>query len=259
MDTLVIAGVDGSADSLEALEVAVDEAVMRGCPLRIAHARHFRAPTPKEPEAVLEEAAAYARERSGALRIDTWYGHGWPGPYLTGMSPEATVLVVGSRGFAGFTGLLAGAVSLYVAGHAACPVLVVRPGSALRRAPESPGTVVVGLDPGQPVAAAMGFAFEEAVLRDVGVRVVVATLHPAGGERGMAEHASRTWRSSHPEIPVRADVVGLRPAEALIAASQEAGLLVLGTQARHDRLTRVGHAALQHAFCPVAVVPATDG
>jgi nucleotide-binding universal stress UspA family protein len=37
----------------------------------------------------------------------------------------AAMLIVGSRGHGGFTGLLLGSVSANVAGHAPCPVLII--------------------------------------------------------------------------------------------------------------------------------------
>ena len=70
------------------------------------------------------------------------------------------MLVLGSRGAGGFTALILGSVSRYAATNAACPVVVVR-----EETTSAHREIVVGVhDPAQATAA-LGFAFEEAALR----------------------------------------------------------------------------------------------
>jgi nucleotide-binding universal stress UspA family protein len=60
-------------------------------------------------------------------------------------------------------------------------------------------------------------------------------------------------------LQVQRRTVEARARDALLAASREADLLVVGAQRRHGhfglQLGRVTHGVLHHAACPVAVVP----
>ena len=50
-----------------------------------------------------------------------------PASVLIGISERARLIVVGTRGHGGFTGLLLGSVAQKLLHHAHCPVLIARP------------------------------------------------------------------------------------------------------------------------------------
>ncbi|MDV9178114.1 universal stress protein, partial [Streptomyces sp. W16] len=71
-------------------------------------------------------------------------------------------------------------------------------------------------------------------------------------EEDLLSDALRPWRSKYPDVDVRADVLLLPPAEALAHASETSGLVVVG---RDTTPGSTALALLEHARCPVAVVP----
>jgi hypothetical protein len=71
-------------------------------------------------------------------------------------------------------------------------------------------------------------------------------------EEGLLSDALRPWRGKYPDVEVRADVLLFPPAEALAHASETSGLVVVG---RHTAPGTTALALLEHARCPVAVVP----
>jgi nucleotide-binding universal stress UspA family protein len=256
MNGTVVVGVDGTPAGLDALDAATDEALRRSSTLLIAYASDVS--SPGTGPAVVMEAAARAHGRSRALRVETCSEAGPAGPYLVRLSGSAALLVVGSSESSALVGLLTGSVSAYVAAHARCPALIVPADSALIEAPENPGTVVVGVSPDHPAEASIDFAVENAGLRQVDVRIVIATSGLSDAQRSHATQLVDEWESSRPIIAFHAEQVDLPPDEALIAASEEAGLLVIGTSAHGGRLGHVGRTMLKHAFCPVAFVPNPD-
>jgi len=137
---MIVVGVDGSAESKEALRWALEEARLRDATLRAVYAWHnpyllapgFGPPEDFQPDALREQAAetldAVIEEVVGTsdVHVDTVVAEGPAGSVLVEAAEGAELLVVGSRGHGGFVGLLLGSVSQQCVTHAPCPVLVVR-------------------------------------------------------------------------------------------------------------------------------------
>ncbi len=141
---LIVVGVDHSAGAKAALRFALDEARLRQSRLRAVHAWHvsyvgvgylaisqpaldaegyqIRAAAEAALEATLDEFRPEADDVEIELRVV----EGAPASVLVDESRAADLLVVGSRGHGGFTGLLLGSVSQQCAHHAECPVVIVR-------------------------------------------------------------------------------------------------------------------------------------
>jgi nucleotide-binding universal stress UspA family protein len=132
----IVVGVDGSDPSIEALRQAATMAGALGSTImavacwRYPPAYDSFVALEWSPETdaaqVLEESLtrAYGDSRPAGLR--TLVRQGQPASVLIDESATADMLVVGSRGLGGFSGLLLGSVSAACAAHAHCPVLVVR-------------------------------------------------------------------------------------------------------------------------------------
>jgi nucleotide-binding universal stress UspA family protein len=135
---LVVVGVDGSEQSLAALRWAVDEARLRHGSVRAVTAWHYP-PVPSTVEDSVSNDSFHAAERLQAdalkavaadgLDIEGILVRDLASSALLDASKDADLLVVGSRGHGGFSGLRLGSISSQVIHHAPCPVLVVRPRS----------------------------------------------------------------------------------------------------------------------------------
>ncbi|WP_222106077.1 universal stress protein [Catellatospora sichuanensis] len=134
----VVVGVDGSASSQAAAELAAYEADLRGAPLTVLHAWPSGADEAlgpwalvgqtgvldAEPAGVAEEAAAAVRAVYVQAEVTARTVRRRPAGALLAESKRACLVVVGCRGHGGFAGLLLGSVSQALVHHAGCPVLV---------------------------------------------------------------------------------------------------------------------------------------
>jgi len=280
----VIVGVDGSEQSLLAVEWAAQQARRHSSPLRIVSApdvmprMHAYHASPAEIAAALRGVAARALaaaitrcdEVAPGLPVDTCLLSGPPAVAVAETGSDASMLVVGARGAGGFAAMMLGSVSRYVAAWAPCPVAVVREeSSAVHR------EVAVGVRDPQNATGALAFAFEEAALRGADLVAVhtwywlpsgqAGALRPADPGRFAAEAtrqlaaALKDWQDKYPDVRVSRDVIRGHPARVLASLSARTDLVVLG---RHGHpagpgpgIGSIQHAVLDHAHGPVAVVP----
>jgi nucleotide-binding universal stress UspA family protein len=141
----IIVGVDGSEQSRQVLEWAIEEARLRGD--RIAAIMAFGVPPTYYPHGVpgagsaelIERIKRGTQERLAAILeevrpladgvdIDGEVVESQqPARILTERAGNDDLLVVGSRGLGGFKGLLLGSVSQQCVQHAHCAVVVVHP------------------------------------------------------------------------------------------------------------------------------------
>ncbi|GGL22145.1 universal stress protein [Phycicoccus endophyticus] len=135
----VVAGVDGSPSSLEALRTAVREAsILRGS-VEVVHAWQARGasdPTLANAssweeyvagvESLVEEAVAELRPEHADTAVEVRVVRDEPVHALAASSADASLVVVGARGSGGFDGLHVGSTALRLVGRSECPVLVSR-------------------------------------------------------------------------------------------------------------------------------------
>ncbi|MGW7045586.1 universal stress protein [Streptomyces avermitilis] len=287
MNLPIVVGVDGSEPSLRAVDWAADEAVLHGLPLRVVYASLWEryegtslaedVGKPSEQvlaEDIVETAARRARRRQPDVKVSTDVLPEEPEYALVRESRSATLLVTGSRGRSGLAEALLGSVSLTVAGHAQCPMIVIRGNHDNQTRTGTHGRVVVGVGEKTAGSAAVRFAFEEARRRGVPLDAVRAWRWPAHestdhplltGEpaRLHEQQAVETLETALQDAP--ADVAAHRRTveghtrTVLVNSSRDADLLIIGAKRRPGhhgpQLGRVTHGVLHHSACPVVIVP----
>lgn len=280
----IIVGIDGSPTSLDALRWAAHRAALYRCPLHLVHA--IGAPVTFGPEIsvvgldnqalradgekILAAAERTARETAADLEVTSTVADLGAATVLIDLSAEARMVVVGTRGLGTLGRLLLGSVSTSLARHAHCPVAVIpdseEPARDLGQRP-----VVVGVDGSSRSQQAVELAFEEAARRYVGVIAVTtwsesfryisrdemqeqARVLQAESLAGMAER--------YPDVPVTSVVVEDRPARRILAESEHAQLIVVGSHGRGGfpgmTLGSVGQAVLHSTRVPLIIARARD-
>lgn len=131
----VVVGIDTSENSQHALHVAAQEARLRGAELHAIHAVHWDHLSAELIEPTTRQLVTWSNDmvrtelaKSG-VATRTMVLNGNPPDVLVRHSEDANLLVLGSRGHNPLASLALGSTSEYCARHAACPVMIVRPGN----------------------------------------------------------------------------------------------------------------------------------
>jgi nucleotide-binding universal stress UspA family protein len=279
----VAVGVDGSAESLAAVEWAGAHAVSHDVPLWIVCARRKplgsgdgQEPWPQEQ---LHAAHRLASGLYPSLKITEDAVCESPAKALMSVAAEAGVLVLGSRGLGTVEGFVLGSVGLSVIAHTRRPVVAVRGRMPAGAAAET-GPVVAGIDPHDRhdrYDDVLDFAFRTASARHRTLRVAHAwsvralysypsalpeprmTAQAGRQARQALEETLAPWRERFPDVPVELHTEGAAIAPYLLQVASDATLLTIGRRPRgHPFPTLIGpvaHALLHHSPRPIALIP----
>lgn len=292
----IIVGMDESDCAAEALRWAVVEGERREWRVRAVLAWTFLRQhqpdrkTTHDPE-YDESSAALALEQyvTDAIgeppRVQMETVCELPATGLIEASEGASLLVVGSHGYGGISGLVMGSVSQQCLHHTTTPLAIIR--NVDKRVDDEhqpvevvPGKVVVGIDGSDTSRRALSWALDEARARNGFVEVVHSWLLPASygyptlmvPDLAIFEEAAEAVVTQFLDAadtsglsrPVSRVVVGGTSTAGLLAArSADAEVLVVGSRGIGGFggmvVGSVAHHLAHHALCPLVVIPAASG
>ncbi|BCY09296.1 universal stress protein [Actinoplanes sp. L3-i22] len=283
----VVVGIDGSPSSLDAVEMAAGEALLRQAPLHLVHALVWPASLASvrpasegapEPaalirahiEAVVAEAKTRAAKEAPDVPVTAEVVDGPAAYVLLQRSRRAALVLIGDRGLGRFEGMLAGTVATQLATYGSSPVVVVK------SRPKQDQPVVVGVDGSARSLRAVEFAADEAALRGAElVAVHVWRTPPVAGAGDMmplvydldrleAEEgrvlatAVAGVAERHPGLSIRQELLRGPVGPALAARSRRAQLLVVGDRGHGGfvglLIGSVSQHLIYHAACPIVVI-----
>ncbi|GAA4544908.1 universal stress protein [Amycolatopsis samaneae] len=283
----IVAGVDGTPGSTDAVCWAATTAANRGVPLVLAHglgtAELYRGQVVPPPEHLVLELrnrghqllrqARNAAKATADAEVHLRLSEDTAAAALLELSGEARMIVLGASEHTRVGAVFGDSVTLALAAHAHCPVVSVRGGAPAASTATLP--VVVGVD-GTPLSEhAVATAFAEASARDTYLVAVHAwgtdqTTRVFGevaayyawspsveSETAVLAERLAGWHERYPDLDVQRVVVRDEPRTALLQWSHKAQLLVVGSRGRGGfaglLLGSTSQALLRHASCPVLI------
>lgn len=292
----IVVAVDGSDAGSAAVAWAANAASKRNAPLKLVTAysmpQFMYADGMVPPQELYQQLEDEAMEKVNAakeevrafsedIEVSYYIAESTPIDLLLQLSEEADIVVMGSRGLGGISGLVLGSVSSAVVSHASCPVVVVRKDNDVT-VENKYGPVVVGVDGSDVSRKALEYAFREANARGASLRAVhswadaqvqtslvgLAAVQSqldamTAQERKILEDELAPLREKYPDVKVEEIIDRDRPIQVLKENADDAQLLVLGSHGRGGfrgmLLGSTSRALLQYAPCPMMVVRPTTG
>lgn len=259
----ILVGIDGSSAAIAAALWGIDEAIVRGVPLRLVSVIK---PTHESPEDY-ERDAAHAEKSlvqarlaveatNKAAPLETEVLRGPAGSVLLEASSDAAMICVGCVGIGRYARSIVGSTATELAEKAHCPVAVLRTGSD--RPPPDINWIVVRMTDAPDNDAVVNFAAAEAKLRRapmlvLGGRPEELTEHADGA----FEHRVAQWRRHYPEVRVYPITTRQAIADYLSANGERVQLAVIGGDEARQLAQLVGpqgHPLFRHPECSVLVV-----
>lgn len=288
----IVAGIDGSKESLEAARWAAVRAKITGLKLCLLSA--YSLPSygtntaqmgyPAVDDRIMRENSLSELERAKAalaeydLEIETIVEPGDPTAVLVEASKAVALVVIGTRGQGGFADRLLGSTSASLPAYGHCPVVVV-PRNVKNREFLPVKRIVVGVDGSQGATASLHAAFAEAKIWDAELTAVEAV--PMGGTAGLLawlpaavdreailtevrEELSKTCGelSKEYQYPAHPHVMDGAPAAVLTEFSTAVELVVVGAKGRGGFTGMImgstSQSVLAYSYCPILVIPNRD-
>jgi nucleotide-binding universal stress UspA family protein len=283
----ILVATDGSNDAAEAIEWLVHFPLPPDATVEVVSAiprpmlDESVVPTPwsqlrAQTERTLDEVRGRLAKRWPSTAAQVLHGDPRDALVETAHRSATDLIVMGARGLGAVAAFLLGSVSLSVARHAPCSVLICRgPARPLR-------TVTIGLDGSAHAAAALSFFSALPLPADLAAHLVgvveplrypssapemisgalIAALKDDEDERrqrleAALRHAGETLRSRVQRVTT-ATLRG-SPADALIrdASRSNSDLIVVGSRGmgavKRVLLGSVSESVLRHAACPVLI------
>lgn len=264
-------GVDGSGPSRAALRWGVRRAAERAAAVVLVNTvddewglvgRDAAADAERQARELLAEESERVQALHTGVTLSTRIVHGGTAWELARLPSPEDLLIVGTHKTGFLRGRVLGSRSVQIASAARCSVAIV-PDTTL----ESRHDIVVGVDGSDGCAAAVQIGAQEADRLDQDLLLVYA---PHGRPDSVDDRSPQTARllfeaaavaaQTAPRITVRRRVAHRDPAEALLDASFDAALLILGVSARHGDNALIGsvtHDVLMNINVPVLIARGT--